>query len=89
MVSQMENEGVRVTFRDSVSSRLTINRHRNITLNSPLASFAPNAHSGFQSPQSRQEKRRANTRHFSWLGLVDVFQEESLFKCGSMASFTF
>jgi hypothetical protein len=30
-----------VTFRDPASSRLTINRHRNVALKQPLAVFAP------------------------------------------------
>jgi len=68
--------GIRVTFRDPASSRLTTNRHRNIALKVPLALFAPNVHSGAQNPIRNHAKTRPYGRVSAWLGLVDVFQEE-------------
>ena len=45
-----------VTFRDPASSRLTINRHRNVALRLPLAVFAPNAHSGVRALNKATQK---------------------------------
>jgi hypothetical protein len=63
-----------VTFRDPASSRLTINRHRNIALKLPLAVFAPECSLGNSSPNRNHEKMSPNGLIFSWLGIRDDYR---------------